>query len=86
MDIPIHLIQQVWDYATCRQNFINYNVYLSLKFVLILANIADPDEMQRYAAFHLALHCLLKNPFKSFKYTKGKPLWLMSVRRQIFCC
>ena len=29
-----------------------------LKVVLILANSADPDEMQHYAAFHLGLHCL----------------------------
>ena len=29
----------------------------------ILANSADPDEMQHYAALHLGLHCLAKNPF-----------------------
>ena len=29
---------------------------MPLKVVLILANSADPDEMQ--AAFHLGLHCL----------------------------
>ena len=27
-----------------------------------LANSADPDEMLRYAAFHLGLHCLQKYP------------------------
>ena len=32
----------------------NYDVMLSLKIVLILANSADPDEMQYY----LGLHCL----------------------------
>ena len=37
---------------------LNYDVFLSLKVVLILANSADPDEMQHYAAFHLGLHCL----------------------------
>ena len=26
--------------------------------VLILANSADPDEMQHYAAFYLGIHCL----------------------------
>ena len=38
--------------------FRNYNVFLSLKVVLILANSTDSDEMQQYAAFHLGLHCL----------------------------
>ena len=32
-------------------------LFLSLRVVLILANSADPDEMQHYAAFHLGLHC-----------------------------
>ena len=35
-----------------------YDVFLSVKVVLILANSADPDEMQHNAAFHLGLHCL----------------------------
>ena len=39
--------------------------------VLILANSADPDDMQHYAAFHLGLRCLTKYPFSSFQYTKG---------------
>ena len=51
--------------------FLNYNVFLSLKFVVILANSADPDEMQHYAAFHLGIHCLAKYPFRDFQYTKG---------------
>ena len=33
--------------------FLNYDVFLSLKAVLMSANNADPDEMQLYAAFHL---------------------------------
>ena len=41
---------------------LNYNVFLSLKVVFILANSADPDEMQ---------HCLPKYLFGGFKYTKG---------------
>ena len=49
----------------------NYNVVLSLKVVFILANNADPDEMQPYAAFHLGLHCLPKYLFRGFQYTKG---------------
>ena len=39
-------------------DFLNYNVVLSLKVVLILANSADPDEMQHNAAFYLGVHCL----------------------------
>ena len=46
-------------------------MFLSLKVVLILANIADPDEMQYDAAFHLGLHCLPKYPFSGFQYIKG---------------
>ena len=38
----------------------NYNVFLSLKVVFIIANSLDPDEMQHHAAFHHGLHCLLK--------------------------
>ena len=38
--------------------------FLSMKIVLILANIVDPDEMPHYAAFHLGLHCLPKYPFE----------------------
>ena len=37
----------------------------------MLANIADPDEMQHYAAFHLGLHCLPKHPFRGIPYRKG---------------
>ena len=52
-------------------NFLNYNVLLSLRVVLILANSADPDEMQLYAAFHLGIPCLLNYPFRGFQNTKG---------------
>ena len=37
----------------------------------ILANSADPDEMQQNAALHLGLHCLSKYLFRGFSYTKG---------------
>ena len=43
---------------------------MSLKVVLILANSADSDEMQHYAAFCLGLHCLPKFSFRGFQYTK----------------
>ena len=47
------------------------DVFLPLKVVLILANSADPDEIQHYAAFHLGLHCLPIYPFRGLPYTKG---------------
>ena len=36
--------------------FLDYDVFIFFKIVFILANIADPDEMPPYAAFHLGLH------------------------------
>ena len=39
---------------------INYDVFMSLKVVIILTNSADPDEMSPYAAFCRGLHCLPK--------------------------
>ena len=53
------------------QNFLNYDVFLSLKTVLNLANSADPDEMQHNAAFHLGLHCLPKYLLRGFQSSKG---------------
>ena len=47
-----------------RLKFLDYDVFLSLKVVLILANSANPDELQHYAAFHLGLHCLPKYLFR----------------------
>ena len=35
-----------------------YDVFRSLKVVLVTANSVEPDEMQYHAAFHLSLHCL----------------------------
>ena len=35
-------------------------VSLSMKIDYVIANSADPDEMQHTAAFHLRLHCLQK--------------------------
>ena len=52
--------------------FPNYDVFLSLRIVVShLTNSVDPDEMLRYASFHLALHCLSKYLFSGFQYTKG---------------
>ena len=47
------------------QNF----AFLSLKFILIVANSADPDKITLYnkAAFHLGLYCLTNYLFTSNK-------------------
>ena len=38
-------------------------------FVLTTADIEDPDEMPHYIAFHLGLHCLLRQKRSSEKKT-----------------
>ena len=65
MDFPIHIDTismglQIVYFKGSQVEYLNYDVFLSLKIVLILANNADPGEMQHYAAFHLGLHCLPK--------------------------
>ena len=78
MDFPYReLIHYIWTRSLCtlkghRFKFLNYDAFQSLKIILMRANSADPDEMQRYAAFHLGLHCLLKYPFRGFQYRKGE--------------
>ena len=47
-------------------------VAISLKAVLVVANSADPHEMQHYPAFHLSLYSLPKSPCRGFQETKGK--------------
>ena len=48
-----------------------WNTHIPLNvFFLILANSADPDEMQHCAAFHRGLHCLQTYPFRCFQCTK----------------
>ena len=54
-------------------NFQIKTVIFSLKFIFILANSVDPDEMPHDVAFHLGLHCLPKYAFRSHNYTKGYP-------------
>ena len=40
------------------------------KYVFVLANSADPNEMEHYAAFHQGLHCSPKYLFRVFlQYT-----------------
>ena len=58
-------------YITCYNFLVLNNCYDTFLIVLILANRADPDEIQQYAAFHLGLHCLSKYPLRGFQYTKG---------------
>ena len=75
MDFPIHIATvnkglPIVFFKGLQVEFLNNDVLLSLKVVLILANRADPDEMQHYAAFHLGFHCLPKYQFRSFQYTK----------------
>ena len=40
--------------------FLYKDIFMSLKIVLALANIKDPDVKQHNAAFHLGLLCLPK--------------------------
>ena len=68
---PCISTQQVRDHLYCtfirrRLKFLNYDVFLSLYVVLILANSADPNELQHNAAFHLGRHCLPKYLFRGF--------------------
>ena len=78
MDFPTHIdtigmgLSIVYFKGSLVVFFLNYNVFLFLKVVLILANSAGPVEMWHYAAFHLGLHCLPKYPLRGFHYTKGR--------------
>ena len=63
MDFPIHIDTIIKGlpivyFKGSHVEFLNYDLFPSLKVVLILANSTDPDEMQQFAAFHLGLHCL----------------------------
>ena len=42
--------------------FPKHIVLISLKIYFVSESIADPDEMQHIAAFHLGLHCFTKYP------------------------
>ena len=60
-DIPLHALRGH------RPKFLNYNVFLSIKIVFILANSEAPDEMTPYAAFYLGLYYLPKNQFNDIQ-------------------
>ena len=53
-----------------------YNFYKNILYFLsedrfTLTNSEHPDEMPHFGAVHLGLHCLLKDLFRVFLYTKG---------------
>ena len=63
MDYPIHIVTISMEcpfciLRGCQSKFLENDVFLSLKNVLIITNTADTDEMLHYAAFHLCLHCV----------------------------
>ena len=51
----------------CQSKFLLNDAFLSLKIVFSLANSADPDELNPYAAFYLGLQCLPKYLFVNEK-------------------
>ena len=59
--IKLHTIKSEWSIeyiAGSPVKISKQDVYLSLKIDFVLTNIADPDEMLHFAAFHLSLHYL----------------------------
>ena len=46
-------------------------MFLSMKIIFTLTNIAEPAEMPNFVAFHLGLHCLPKYAFGSLQLYKG---------------
>ena len=66
------------------KGLLDNDVFLSLKDVLILANSADPDEMQHYATFHQGLACLPKYLLRGLQYTRVK--WHICTTRPLAIC
>ena len=54
-----------------RLYFLKKLYFFIMKIDSVLANSADPDKMQHYAAFHLGLYCLAKYAVRGFPSTKG---------------
>ena len=71
MDFPIHIVTINMELSIETLITNRRQPHGTARFVLILANSADPDEMQHYAAFRLGPHCLPKYPFRGFQYTKS---------------
>ena len=92
MDFPIHIdtisigLPIVFFNVPQVRIFLNYDIFLSLKIVLILANSVDTDEMQHYAAFHLGLHCLPKYQLGVSSIQRDKVLKLLSELSQTSMC
>ena len=83
MDFPIHIDTismglPIVYFKGSQVDFLNYDVFLSLKIILIFANSADPDEMQHCAAFHLGLHYLPKYLFIDVQNEKSL-MWVTSL-------
>ena len=68
-----------------RYNFLNNEVPLSLKVALILANSADPDDMQHNAGFCLGLHCLPKHHLEISSIQRVKTTLLIYPTRPDDC-
>ena len=76
MDFPIklHTISSGWSIVCIEGSQVIipqpqkiYRISFSEDLIdFVLANSADPDEMQHHAAFHMGIHCLPKYPFKDF--------------------
>ena len=86
MDFPIYIDTISMElpivcFKGTQVNFRNYDVFLSLKFVLILANSADSDEMQHFTAFHLSLHRLESTclGFPEYKWLRDYQIILSGV-------
>ena len=62
--------------------FMNILLFLTLKVNFAFVKSVKPDEMLRFASFHLGLHCLPMSSFRSFQYRKGYTVfhskWLMN--------
>ena len=71
MDFPIHSDTISTDLRGQSSKCLNFNIFLFLKIILILANSADPDEMPPNAAFHLGLQCLPKYLLIGIQNEKG---------------
>ena len=73
VDFPVHKVCDcpLYTLGGHGENFLYNNVFMSLNVILILANSADPDEMQHRDAFHLGLNCVPKYPFMGFPVYKG---------------
>ena len=66
MDFPIHIDTIIMGLPIVYSK--TYDVFLSLKVVLIWVKSANPDEMHHNAAFHLGLLSLPKYPvYKGLK-------------------